>query len=185
MGALAVVELVLEVEDRFGVTITEEDLAHPSMGSVGGLYGLLRGKLEIEPQPKCMTSMVFYRMREAMVDALGVPREAVLPQARTGDLLDESNLRHQWGALSQGLNWTLPRLPLLRARIPTDCRTVGGLVREVMWGNYWTIRRSEEGCSVRERDVWERLVRVISEDLNVPREMITPESRWWEDLGAS
>ncbi|MEM6770468.1 MAG: phosphopantetheine-binding protein, partial [Bacteroidota bacterium] len=55
------VEMVIAVEDRFGVTIPDE--AAEKIETVGSLYEFLLSVLKSTPGDRCKSQHVFYRIR--------------------------------------------------------------------------------------------------------------------------
>jgi hypothetical protein len=66
---LDVVELVMELEDRFGIDLTDEDLEGTQ--TVADLYRLVVSKLEHKEAWPCLTSVLFLRMRKALMELGG------------------------------------------------------------------------------------------------------------------
>jgi acyl carrier protein len=89
-----------------------------------------------------------------------------------------------------GLVFVSPLLMIALVRItrpcatllPANCGTVGGLSRVMLALNYGALRERYQGWG--SDDVWGTLSGIVSEQLGVPLEEITYESRFVEDLGA-
>jgi len=87
-----ILEFVLEVEDTFGVQLSEDDLE--SADTVGSLSALVWRRLaggSGEATPSLWdrpNRVAFSRLRTAMADQLGVPRRAVRPESSLKDWLD-------------------------------------------------------------------------------------------------
>ena len=66
------VELVMEVEETFGFTIPDEDVA--GLDTVGKLYDYIWENRFASRSPGCLSSVVFYRLRRALMSVTGVAR---------------------------------------------------------------------------------------------------------------
>jgi hypothetical protein len=77
------VELVIKVEETFGIQIPDEDAA--GIQTVGQLHDYLVHRmqemgLEVEPRPKsdvCLAATAFYRVRRAWLSVLDAERSAL------------------------------------------------------------------------------------------------------------
>jgi hypothetical protein len=110
---LDVVEMIMEVEDSFGVQIPDQ--AAERMQTLGDLYGFLLHHLQPYRDGVCMSGAVFYRLRRALGELFGVERHRVRPDARLEDLLPGADWPHVWGRLASSLR--VPRLPPLELPI--------------------------------------------------------------------
>ena len=98
-------ELVLRIEDDFGIDITNEEAA--TVVTVEDLWRIVAGK--VKPR-RCATSAAFYSIRRGFMETTrcaraeirpGTPLEALLPWRRRGRL---------WNDLGRRMNRPLPRL---------------------------------------------------------------------------
>ena len=101
-----------------------------------------------------------------------------------GICLSETDVFPLWatwclGALMLPLAAVLTRP--LAVHLSGDCRTVGDLSRAVLDMNAGELARSVGGAG--REEIWRSLVRLISEQLGVLPDEITPASRFVEDLG--
>ena len=102
------VELVMEVEGRFRVSIPDEEAGE--IRTVGDLYRYLLAKLPGSPEPRCQSAMAFYRLRRGLIDVCAAGRDAVRPSTPLDELIPLSGRRGAWAALGDSLGWRLPRL---------------------------------------------------------------------------
>jgi acyl carrier protein len=126
------VELLMEVEDEFGITI--DDDAPPAEGdvTVGDLYRhileKLRAKGEVlgpDASAKCLSSAAFYVFRRGLCDEFGLDRQRVRPSTRMEDLVPKADRRRRWRALSMRLGLDLPKLERAPAMLTAiRCSTV-------------------------------------------------------------
>lgn len=113
---LDTVELVIEVEERFGIRIRDEDAEKIQTAGQLRDYVLMCISSGASTYPNrpidtvCLTAAAFYRIRRGLMSVAGVPREAIRPGANTASLLPQEGRRAAWTALSETLQLTLPRL---------------------------------------------------------------------------
>lgn len=111
------VELVMEVEDRFNVTLTDAMVSR--VHTVADLAALVIARL-----PKsdvCPTARSFFELRAALTDHAGVERRHVRPRTPLAELLPAKRRRSIW----RGVRRRLPRLPGLEMS--------GGWRRALRW----------------------------------------------------
>jgi len=92
---LDAVELVMRVEDRFSVRLSDADCTR--VGTIADLAALVISKLPKSPTA-CVTARTFYKLRSHMVAQCGIERRQVRPSARIGDLIP-TGLAHTWRRL--------------------------------------------------------------------------------------
>ncbi|MFZ1933698.1 MAG: hypothetical protein WCB27_26170 [Thermoguttaceae bacterium] len=101
-------ELMLEVEDTFGFSIPETDMA--DLSSIGRLYDYVLARRLGGKQDACLTSMVFYKLRRALMSVLQLPRDALRVSTELSTIIPRRR-RRTWRAIEKT---TCFRLPLLR-----------------------------------------------------------------------
>lgn len=104
------VELLLAVEDRFGIVIADDEGAQVT--TVGDLHQLVVSKMTPQGSKACLSSHAFYALRSGLREVAGCSRGRVSPEASLEDLLPVEGRRSTWDALSRYLGWHLPRLRL-------------------------------------------------------------------------
>src|SRR5260221_11931140 len=82
---LDVVEFVMEMEEHFGVVITDDQAWR--MTTVGDLYAFLLAQDCRKASHQCPTSQAFYRLRRSLTGNLGIERSRVRPSAQLRDLV--------------------------------------------------------------------------------------------------
>src|SRR5690242_8048876 len=91
------VELILDIEDRFGVQIADE--AASKTETVGDLCDMVIA-LVAGPADRCLSQAVFHRVRDAMMDVLGIERRRVMPSMRLDEALPEQQRKLGWTQLA-------------------------------------------------------------------------------------
>ncbi len=104
---LELVELVLEVEDTFGFSIADEDAA--GLTTMGKLYDYVLAYRFHGKQDACLSSIMFYKMRQALMSVLAVPRDAVRVSTELPAIIPKRR-RRTWRAIERATGCRLPWL---------------------------------------------------------------------------
>src|SRR4051812_33573806 len=91
---LDTVELVMSLEDAFGVSISDQEWARAT--TVGEAADLLVRELRKREGPGCRTMRVFHRVRRELKRAYGVERERVKLGTEIGILVPPGWARWKW-----------------------------------------------------------------------------------------
>ena len=105
---LDAVELIMAVEEAFDIEIPDREAE--KLGTVGQMYAFIVNKLAFDQSRRCLSSAVFYRARQALIDLSGVPRQSVSPSAPMEALLPSGGRRSAWQNLSRVMEVRLPHL---------------------------------------------------------------------------
>ena len=105
---LDLVELAMEVEDAFGISIPNEDAE--KIITVGQLYHFVVANLPAQETKRCLSAAAFYRFRLALTDQFGADRKAVRPSTLLASLVPERERRREWDLLGRRVDWRLPTL---------------------------------------------------------------------------
>ncbi len=96
---LDTVELVLSVEEEFGVTIPDADACELDTPRKLADYVLLRlGETRVA-DPHCLSQVQFYRLRRHLVEQLELPRKTITPDTSLSVLFQE-DVREHWKKLT-------------------------------------------------------------------------------------
>jgi len=101
------VEIIIEIENEFKIDIPDKDIKR--ILTVGGLAQYvqhrLTGKTIAVAEIPCTTMRAFHMLRRTMMNAFGIDRAAIRPQAKLRSLLPYSIRSEFWHALeSAGLH---------------------------------------------------------------------------------
>ena len=110
---LDVVELVLDIEDEFGIHI--EDAAVRRMATPAEAADYLLPLLRTNTSDPCPSQAGFYRLRRALVAIFGVPRNTVRPDTSLDDLFAGHKTRTSWFLLQHAVG--ARALPQLRPNL--------------------------------------------------------------------
>jgi hypothetical protein len=101
--------MVIGVEAKFGLTIPDAEAE--KIRTMGQLYDYVLARVARGQAQVCVTSAAFYRLRRALGEVCGVPRERVRPEARLEDLVPLHDRPRAWRELRARLsNLHLPPL---------------------------------------------------------------------------
>jgi hypothetical protein len=107
-------DLLHAIQDSFGVEFTADDLI--AAKTVGKLGECISKKLMGPRINRCLSAVVFHRLRRAFVDLRSVPRQKIHPDTGLDELLPWSRRTGQWEAPKVGTNSAGPDLPGLARR---------------------------------------------------------------------
>jgi acyl carrier protein len=91
---LDAVELVMSVEERFSISITDEEASEAL--TVGDLKRLVRAKLEVADVAGCLTQRAFHLIRKNATAEFGVLRHNLRPDTPLESVVPQSTRRESW-----------------------------------------------------------------------------------------
>ena len=94
------VELVMAIEDEFGICIRDEDAE--KMLTPGHIADYVMNLVQTEGYSGCPSQIGFYRVRTALMNAFGLPRKAIRPDALMQELLS-GDIKENWKKLRDAL----------------------------------------------------------------------------------
>ncbi len=128
---LGTIELVMNIEDDFGIQVPDEDAE--KLRTVGQTVDYLLRVLNLEPRrvladPTCCPSRsIFYDLRRQFLDNYChcVPARLFRPDSRLSDMVPSDTLRARWDRFARAVGLPpLPVFPWLRARAWSPDATV-------------------------------------------------------------
>ncbi|AZQ44183.1 acyl carrier protein [Nonlabens ponticola] len=190
------VELLMSVEDKFGIRI--EDSEAEKIYTVQNFVDCVYSKIITNPNEKCLTQIVFYRIRKAFRN-LNLTEKEIKPETKISELLTQTELKENWHLLKTEIGLDLPELVALDFNpelgshvkifgIKTIKRTTpvsSGTLRELV---DWTIALNQEKLidieKITDKYVVERIViGIINKNLGIPISEIKLEHSITNDLG--
>jgi hypothetical protein len=130
---LDVVEFVMEMEEHFGIVITDDQAWR--MTTVGDLYAFLLAQDCRKASLPCPTSQAYYRLRRSLIGNLGIERSRVRPSAQLRDLVPGEGDAAIWHRLSDFLTPLEAPKPATPPRRPTVRALLIGLAAAAMGGS--------------------------------------------------
>jgi acyl carrier protein len=190
------VELLMSVEDKFGIQIkdSEAEKIYTVQDFVDSVYS----KIITNPNEKCLTQIVFYRIRKA-IQNLKLTDKEIKPETKISELLTQAELKEKWHLLKTEIGLELPELVALDFNtnlgshvkifgIKTIKRTtpvLSGTIRELI---DWTIALNQEKLIDIEKitnkyEVERIVIGIINRNLGIPISEIKLEHSITNDLG--
>jgi len=105
---LDTVELVLEMEDTFNISIPDEDAE--KILTVGDCYSYILRKLNNQDSTSCVSLRTFYQLRRNLVELLHIPRNIIHPKTPTNEVIPHLGRRQIWKQLENTLSYRFPTL---------------------------------------------------------------------------
>jgi acyl carrier protein len=176
---LDTVELVMEVEDEFGIELPDADAER--LQTVGQLVDYLVGRLGPPASPPpCATARAFYDFRASVVTVCGVSRRGVGPSTRVVDLFREGPAG-AWArvAAEVGLDRAYSFDGAAAVYAPAALATVADLVRRMPRA---AVGAFPAGAPFA-REVFGRVRRIVSEQMGVAEAEIHRGTNFITDLG--
>ena len=129
---LELVELVMEVEETFGIIVSDQ--AAPQLQTVGQLHAYILESRRQTQQQGCPTGHVFRNVRRVLTENTSVPRRAIRPSTELKTMLPPRIRRRVWKRLQQEVPGRLRglRLPFRLGPVLTGCCLLAGVVTAAM-----------------------------------------------------
>lgn len=107
---LDAVELVMEVEEQFGIEIDDRE-AEKTL-TVGELYEVVLGKCGKMTSNSCVKQRAFYALRNGLVKAFNADRKEIRTETHTSKFFPALVIRHRWEGFGKSTGLRLPALEL-------------------------------------------------------------------------
>ena len=104
------VELVLAVEEKFGISISDEEAC--AILTVGEFHRCVMSKLATSDKSTCLTQEAFHLLRRNVVSQFGISRRSFRPDTQLDSVIPRTGRREQWLLLQRNVGAT--RWPALR-----------------------------------------------------------------------
>jgi len=176
---LDTVELVMELEDEFEISIPDADAE--KLETLGQTFDYILSRLRDRQELVCPSARAFYKVRRELMTTCGIPREAIQPDSQIGDLLPDDSQRRKWKQVARQTGLPVPPFdPLhpLTARFPPERSTLRALIRAQGPARYIRNRGTIDPNAI-----WERIREIVSEQLGVHMSDLHRETHYIKDLG--
>ncbi len=173
------VELILAIEDEFGVDIRDTDAS--TMYTVGDVFDYLKQHLNIIRASTCSSQKCFHRLRQAIVENYKIQRGSIRLESKLSDFLPKKDIREGWPYLQFYTYLKIPpdcNLQIFSRRF-SETATIREVVEAVLSINSEILMPDVDS----EEALWTRLVKVICQQLNVPPAAVRKDARFAQDLG--
>ncbi|WP_378172566.1 phosphopantetheine-binding protein [Aquimarina sp. SS2-1] len=104
------VELVMSVEDKFGIRIPDAECER--IYTIQDFADKVFEMISINPTDKCLTQIVFYRIRRALISLTSIEKK-IRPDMKISELFTQTELKEKWSQLKTELGLELPELVAL------------------------------------------------------------------------
>ncbi len=101
------VELLMSFEDKFGIQVPDNEAE--KISTVEQMVDLIFEKIKIKPNDKCLSQIIFYRIRRAF-EEFGNLKSVITPETKMSDLLNTSDIESNWKVLEQRIGLKIPEL---------------------------------------------------------------------------
>lgn len=129
---LDLVELVMSVEERFGITLSDADAERAD--TPAKLIDIVLEKVQAAGPTVCLTARAFYAIRRALMKEFGWHRSQIRPGARLEELVPRARRQAAWQRLASG--FVADRWPDLRrpwwVKVPLSllvCALLAGVLK--------------------------------------------------------
>ena len=131
---LDAVELVMAVEEKFGISITDEEATRTL--TVGDLKRLVRTKLDMTDAVGCLTQRAFHVIRRNAIATFGIGQRGLQPNTQLDSIVPHDARRESWQQFQTALGVTdLPELVRPnRVRVTITVLVLSSLVVPVWYG---------------------------------------------------
>ncbi len=92
------VEIVMEVENTFGIRIPDKDVE--KILTVGDFHNLVWEYVKDSKSAKCKSQSLFYKLRKSLNETIQIPKEKINPATMLSDIIPKDNRRELWFNLS-------------------------------------------------------------------------------------
>ena len=101
------VELVMAIEDKFGISIPDAECEQ--IATVQQMADSVFEKIKLNPNQKCLSQIVFYRIRRAF-EQFENEKNTITPNSKMSDLLSKKDLKNDWTRLGIRIGLKIPDL---------------------------------------------------------------------------
>lgn len=175
------VELLMAIEEEFGVDIPESDAE--KMVTVGEVYEWLKDRIASSSPVACLTQRVFYKLRRALVENYGLENKPITPDTRLSELLSLNDIKDGWPFMQLFIDLKTPPFQtadeLSGFTLTRKSLTMRELVSALIKINGKAMAPQTDS----EEEIWRRLVAVFVRQAYVSPAQITPQARIVRDLG--
>ena len=101
------VELIMTIEDKFGIAIPDAECEQ--IYTVQDMADSVFEKIKVEPNEKCLSQIVFYRIRKVF-ETFGNEKRNITPNTKMSELLSKTDLKNDWTRLGIRVGLKIPDL---------------------------------------------------------------------------
>ncbi len=188
--------LIERIEAHFGIAIPNHEAQ--TIITVQDIADCVFAKVELNPNEKCKSQILFYKLRNYFILKFGLSRDEIKPSSIIKDLI-QSDLKYTWDDLGSYLQLELPPLtaldlnpalpaefkllgiPLFNRKPPITSKRLGDLTAWILAINYQTLIKPHTLFT--KADVEKAVIGIISEEMGIQINRIQLQNSIYHDLG--
>ena len=177
------VELIMDVEDRFGTSFPDAQLER--MQTIGDLHDFIMSRIRAQHSDVCLSAAMFYPIRRILVEQFNVDHDIVRPETSLESLVETESRSQFWRKIESGLATKLPRLKRSKwlqwtgDAFPPECSTVSQLIKSCV-----TLNRITDEFGPDDDDAVFKIVQqLVAEVACVDESLLSRETNFEYDLG--
>ncbi len=110
---LDTVELVMDVEDHFGILLREDESQR--IRTIGDLADVILARILASSVTRCPSVRAFYELRRVIRESLGSPALPIRPSTPLVELIPLSQRKTCWASIQSKQPWRFPGLRMVRS----------------------------------------------------------------------
>ncbi|HEY9715094.1 MAG TPA: hypothetical protein V6C72_16610 [Chroococcales cyanobacterium] len=177
---LDTVELVMAIEEAFGLELHAEDLE--KVYTVGQMFELVCAQLQTTQPIECLSQRMFYKIRQGLIDSYCVAREQVVVDVPLQSIVPRGEFKGSWPYLRMFKTIRFPRLEEswwpISANLDPSAVTIRSLIGRILLLHKERLILDPQS----REEAWETLCNVIVQHACVSRSQITPNASFTKDL---
>ena len=175
------VELVMAIEEEFGLEIPNEDAE--KITTVGETYEYLRSKLNTTDSGECISQKIFYKLRRALIENFQVRRQSITPDTKMSDLITMRELEEGWPYLQMFIEMQTPDFKTANHIFFFKQKERSLTMRELVFALINLNQDKIDFSKSMDAEVWNRLVDVVVRQVNASRQEVVYGASFAKDLG--
>ena len=104
------IELMGKIEDTFNIALPEA--IAENVRTVGDVHEIVWNSVNKTTANKCLTEIMFYKLRQSLHVTLGVPKSSITQETRLDDIIPFKDRRKIWKDIAAELQLKFPKLVL-------------------------------------------------------------------------
>lgn len=107
------VEILMKVEKTFAISIPDEEAQ--KIRTVGDFHQAVWKYIEAKDSNKCVSQILFYKLRNALADQFGLSPEKIRLQSSPNQIFPATNRRQSYSYVAEQTKFILPNLVLQKS----------------------------------------------------------------------
>ncbi len=175
------VALLMDIEEHFDISIPNNEAEN--IYTIQNLSDCVYNHITIIPSDKCISQVLFYRLRNILKDILKVDKEVIKLYSRLDELIPSGNKERIWERIESDLNLNLPKLnnnydkftrkealilfiSFSKRSLSTEKTRIKGFINWVLALNHEKLLPIERICN--KRDVERIVIGIVHRSCGIP-----------------